>query len=88
MATANVVVSLTANPDVEQISLYHFFQDGTEMGTSATPTFTIPGVTPGAHSYTVAAANAWGLGPQSAPVLAPPAASQCQGVTITINITV
>jgi hypothetical protein len=85
---ANVVIACNANPAAESITKYHFFQDGSEVGNNTSPDFTIPNVVPGAHSYTVAAENIWGLGPQSDPVVTPAVASKCGGVNINVVINI
>jgi hypothetical protein len=82
----NVNIMCTPNDPVEEVSLYHFFQDDIEIGAIANPTFMAIDVVPGVHKYEVAAENVWGLGPKSDPVFTPPVASKCGGVTINIVI--
>ncbi len=85
MITVNL--SWLGSPAEEQITGYMIYQDGAEYGPASSPSISIPNVTPGIHTYEVAAVNEWGPGPHSDSVATPPMCSKIRSVVVSVTIT-
>lgn len=85
----NVTITCDANPAVEQVTKYQFFDGASKIGESASPIFTAQDVAAGAHAYAVKATNVLGDGPLSDPYnINIPAAIPGKPVNISIHISV
>lgn len=91
---ADIMFRWDANPAVEQITQYKFYElTGTIWASVGQPTagtqITLTGVTPGVHSYAVTAVNAWSESPRSNTVVTPPSPTAPKNLTtFTVTVTV
>lgn len=82
---ATVTLTWTANDPGEQVTSYRVYQDGAQALEIPASPAVLAGVTPGQHTFEVAAMNLWGEGPKSDPLTTPPAASK-PVVTILVSV--
>jgi hypothetical protein len=94
---SQVSISWNPNPNIEQISKYKIYIDGTVAGEVMVSSFVDPlkplftmDLAPGVHTVEVSAVNVWEEGPKSDPIATPSAATKPTGVniSITVNVTV